>query len=288
MVYAEYLTFMQELCADLLGLYLYQDYLEVIFFIFVTYQCLSWLKQDHTKHLVFASYSYFSLFAFSYYFSCTILFSTLLMLTPVCLMLCIIIHQRQLQKNFVLPSTKYATTKTIPHKNWIDTLIQSCLIASHHNKHISCILERNDHIHSLLHAPFVLQLPIQKDITDLLLASTNIHDHSLLWANHSGMIQSINVSWSSFLLNELFITSKTDSSIIHHEAATLLTQKTDALVFEINTTKDTNTIWYQGKCMQHVTVQQLLIFVKEVLHHTQPPKPSIKRKNHDQTTHTTS
>ncbi len=288
MDYAQYLTFLQEFGADILGLYLYQDYLEVIFFTFVIYRCLMWLKQDHTKHLVFASYSYFSCLTLSYYFSCTILFSTLLILAPVCLMLCVILHQKQLQKNFVLPSTKHTSIKTMPHKNWIDTLIQSCLIASHHNKHISCIIERNDHIHSLLQTKFILQLPVQKDITDLLLASTNIHNHSLLWTNQSGIIQSINVSWSSFLIQELFVTPQTDSYIMHDEAAILLTQKTDALVFEINTTKNNNTIWYQGKCMQNMTTHQLLVFVKEILQYTDSPKSSIKRKNHDKTNHASS
>lgn len=286
MAYTQYFSYFYELCADLLGLYLYQDYIEVCLFIFAVYKGLTWLKQDHTKHLVMGSYLYFFLLSSSYYLSCNILFSTLLTLAPVCMMLCIIIHQKQLQKNFVLASTKHSSPKTVPHKNWIDTLIQSCLIASHHNKHITCIIERNDHIHSLLQAPFVLHLPIQKSITDLLLASNNLSAQTLLWVNQSGMIHSINVTWHSFLTNELLlVNAKTNTTTLNHEAATLLSQKTDAVVFEINAA-NTNTIWYQGKCMQNITVQQLLVFAKEILNYQN--QISNQRKSDDKTNHASS
>lgn len=282
MFYDQYVTFFQEFCTELLGLYLYQDYIEVLVFIAIIYKALMWLKQDHTKHLVLASYSYFTLLSCSYYLSCTILFSTLLLLTPALIMFFIVTHQKQLQKNFVLPSNKYITPATTPDKNWLDGLIQSCLIASHQQKHMICILERNDSLQALLHAPFMLQVPIKQDITNLLLASSNITSHSLLWIHQSGTIQSINVSWSSFLTSEL-IPRSPNAMTNTYDAAQLVTQKTDAIIFEINAAADTHTIWYQGKCIKQVTVQQLLLFVKEIVQYPHLHQPTkSKRKQNDQ------
>lgn len=282
MSFHELLLFLQELGANLLGLYLYQDYIEVTLFILATYKTLTWLKQDHTKQLVLGSYAYFCTLSLSYYFSCTILFSTLLVLTPALIAFAIIIHQKQLQRNFILPSKKYVTPQAIPHKNWFNILIQSCLQVSHQQKHITCIIERTDHLFALLQAPFVLQLPIQQDITKLILSSNSVNNDSILWINQSGIMHSINVVWKPLLIEETFISDQTKQSVINHEAATLLTAKTDALVFEINASTNTHTIWYQGKCMQNTTVQELLLFVKEVLRFTHTPKSLIKRNVNDQ------
>lgn len=282
-MYNTYLfTYITEFFSELLGLYTIQDYIEVIFFVTVVHQTSMWLKQDHTKHLLLGAYSYCALAAFSYATSCTILLSTLVCLLPAGIIFWIVIHQKQLQKNFVLPSKKYFTPTTTPQKNWLDSLIQSCLIASHRKKNITCIIEYNNTLTSLLHSPYMLHLPIQQEITNLILSSEHVTNQSVLWANQSGIIQSVNVTWNTFLKNEILVKTEDDLSL-QHEAALLITQKTDALIFSINTTTDAHTIWYQGKCLHQISVKQLLLFIKNKSYQQPSSHNALKKgTRHDQ------
>lgn len=277
MFYHQWAGYITEFCSEMLHIYSWQDYIEIAFFIFITHQALQWLKQDHTKHLLATSYAYFTMLFMSYYFNCTTLFTTALFVAPAYMVFCIVVHQKQLQKNFVLPSKKFFTPVTTPQKNWLETLIQSCLITANHKQHITCIIERNDNLQVLLQAPFNLELPIQEDIANLLLASNNIHADSICWVHQSGVIHSINVRWSSFLTNQILVQPANTAQALTHEAALLLSQKTDALVFDISTTNDLHTIWYQGNCMKRLTMPQLLMFIKKVLNEPQTNTEVIKK-----------
>ncbi|MBM18138.1 MAG: hypothetical protein CL947_03685 [Epsilonproteobacteria bacterium] len=280
MLYEQLLTHIKEFGAELLGLYLIQDYFEIIFFILITYKFLSWLKQDNTQQLLFTFYTYFSLITITYFSSCSILFSTLLYFGPVYIVFCIIAHQKQLQKNFVLPSKKYFTPTTIPEKNWLASLVQSCLQASHKQKNIFCIIEKNYNLSALLQTKYMLQLPVQKDIINLLLTSQDVQNNTLLWVHHSGLIQSINAKWNDLIINEMLIEPK-DTTTLNHEAALIMTQKTDTLIFSIDTISDTHTVWYGGKCLKQVSVQQLLNFTEKTLYDVATNTSIIQKRNPD-------
>lgn len=278
----QYLTLLKDFFTQTLNVYTMQDCLEVCTFSYISYKSLIWLKQDHTKNLLLSFYSYLGLLLFAHLSSCTILFHTLLLSAPICIIFVMIIHQKQLQKNFVLSSKTHINLQTTPTKNWLESLLQSCLLVSHQNKNIICIIERSQHLQSLLQAPYLLQAPIKQDLTNLLLASNKISDPCLLWIHESGSIQSINVSWSDTLINELIIKPHNTLSLFH-EAALLLTEKTDAIIFSIHTDTDTHTIWYKGSCIKQNTVQQLLQFMNKILKTPTLSSALLKeRNNHDQ------
>ena len=258
----QYLKYIIEFNEQILGLYYIQDFLEVAIFISLTYKCLTWLKQDNTKNLLLGSYLYISLVVFSYLTSCNILFFTLMLAMPICILFVLVIHQKQLQKNFLLSSKTNIVLTSTPQNNWLESFIQSCLISSHNKKDLTCIIERSQNLQPLIKSPFILNLPIQKEITNLILASSKINDQSLFWINESGTIQSINVEWSDLLLSELII-KPNNNSTLSNEAAILLTQKTDALIFSIHTLSDTHTIWYKGTCIKQATIPQLLKFINK-------------------------
>lgn len=287
MFYQDFFIYFFTMCTQTLGLYSIQDYIELLVFIVIIYKTLNWLKQDHTNNLLLGSYAYFAMLLFSYSSNCTILFSTLLFAMPLCIMFALIAHQKQLQKNFILSTKQQFVSTSLPQKNWIENVIQSCLIACHHNKTIVCIIERSQDLNPLLQTPFLLHIPIQQDIVSFLLASTKVTDNSMLLIHESGIIQSINVTWSQLLLNELII-QPTNSKNLTHEAALILTQKTDALLFTISTNTDHHTIWYQGACLKQTTIQQLLIYIKNILSTTHVPVLLKKRINHDQSSSFTS
>ncbi|HSW76575.1 MAG TPA: hypothetical protein VLG50_05995 [Candidatus Saccharimonadales bacterium] len=251
-----------EFCAQQLGLYTYQNYIELCLFVIVTYKSLTWLKSDHTKPLLLYTYAYCALFFTSYYLSCNILFFTMLLCSPAFIIFCMIAHQRQLQKNFVTSSLKYITPKTIPNKNWFEILTRSCLLASYQKKQIICVVQRTDHLETLLHAPYELHLPIQQEITQLLFSSTALDNPTIVWAQDCGIIHSINVTWQKNVTQELLLLNEKN---IHHMASTLLTKKTDAFIFLIDATTHKHALWYQGKCLQLLTIDQLLKCGKEIM-----------------------
>ena len=270
-------TYLFEFCGQQLGLYTYQNYIELSLFIMVTYKSFTWLKSDHTKPLLLYSYGYFALLFTSYYLSCIILFYTMLLFAPALIIFCIVIHQKQLQKNFVLSSSKHLTPETIPHKNWLEVLTRSCLLASYQKKQIMCVVERKDHLGALLQAPYMLHLPIQQEITDLLLSSTALANPTILWVQRSGIIHSINVMWQKNLTQELLLLDEKD---MHQQAAALLTKKTDAFIFLINASSNQHALWYQGKCLQLITIDQLLKCAKEIMHDRQQPYTQDIKGNH--------
>lgn len=256
-------SFLQEFGADKLGLYTLQNYIEILVFSFVIYKILRWLQQDPTKHLILYVYGYASLMIVSQLSGCITLFWTMFILLPVAIMTCIIIHQKQLQKNFILASSKDLTPQTMPTTNWLDLFIRSTLLTSYKNKQLYCIIERTDHLAALLHAPCNLYLPLQKNIIDLILASNALENPSILWLTDSGIINSVNVSWQKILTNEILTTQHQS---MHQSEIILLTAKTDALVFSIDPSNKLAMIWYQGKSMHKLTIDQLMKSCKEILY----------------------
>lgn len=263
-------SYIKEFCADQLGLYCYQNYIEVMVLSFLIYLGLRWLQQDHTKHLVLYVYGYSFIMVSSYLLSCTILFWIMFTTLPIFLITNIVIHQKQLQKNFMVASSKQITTHTIPSKNWFDVLIRSCLLASYHNKQIICIIERSQPVSSLLQTPYQLNVPIQHDIIELLFSSNALHTPCLLWINQSGNIISINSGWKQTVQDQLFATTSTEQ---HIEAIKMAIQRTDALIFSVDTSTHLATLWYQSKTLQNITIDQLLTFGKQILQLSTITKP---------------
>ena len=256
-------SFIPEFCADKLGLYTLQNYIEVFVFSFVIYKMLRWLQQDPTKHLILYAYGYASVMIASYLTGCITLFWTLFICMPVAIMTCIIIHQKQLQKNFILASSKDLTPHTLPTKNWLDLFIRSMLLAAYQNKQLYCIIERSDHLAPLLHAPCNLYLALQQNIIDLILTSNALENPSIVWLTDFGIINSVNASWQKILTNEIL---STDNPSKHHTEIILLTAKTDALVFSIDPVTKLAMLWYQGKSMHKLTIDQLMKSCKEILY----------------------
>lgn len=254
-------TYLQEFCADQLGIYCYQNYIEIFIFSVVIYKMLRWLQQDHTKHLILYVYAYATFMIGSYIFTYTTLCLTMFLVMPLAIMMCIIAHQKQLQKNFILASNKDLTPYTLPTKNWMDLLMRSCLLASYQNKQIFCIIERTDHLASMLTNSCNLYLPIQQEILDLILSSNALHTPSIMWITESGIINSVNATWKETVLDELLHADN------HHQAAIkLITSKTDAIVWSIDPTTRLATFWHQGKSLQQITIDQLMTSCKQILY----------------------
>lgn len=263
---------LHEFGADQLGLYTFQNYIEVAVFSFIMYKILAWLAQDHTKHLLLYVYAYATIMMTSYATSCTTLFWTMFLCIPIAMLASIVLHQKQLQKNFILASSKNLTPHTMPAKNWLGLFIRSCLLAAYQKKQLFCIIQRSDHLEPILHNHCPLHLVLQQNIIDLILSSSAINNPSVIWLTQKGILNTVNATWKETLSNQIL------SSHAHHNHAeiTLLTSKTDALVWSIDPTSKMAMLWYQGTFMQQLTIDQLIKSCQQILNQKIQNQPLIK------------
>ncbi len=252
---------LQEFCADQLNLYTLQNYIEVFIFSFVIYKILLWLAQDHTKHLLLYTYGYITLMMTSYATSCTTLFWTMFLCIPIAMLASIVLHQKQLQKNFILASSKHITPDSISANNWFELFVRSCLLATYQKKHLYCIIERNSHLTPILHAPTKLNLALGQNSIDLILSSNALNNPSLIWLDQFGTLHTVNATWKETLTNQILSSHEKK----HYAEIHLLTSKTDALVWSIDPTTKMGMLWYQKTFLQQLTMDQLIKSSQKIL-----------------------
>ncbi len=270
---------LQEFGADQLGLYSVQNYIEVIVLSFVLYKILHWLEQDHTKHLLLYVYAYAALMIASYATSCTTLFWIMFVSIPLATITAIILHQKQLQKNFIFASSKNLTPYTMPAKNWLGLFVRSCLLTAYQKKQLFCIIERTQHLAPVLHSPVHLHLAIQQNVIDLILSSNALQNSSLIWLSESGILLTVNATWKETITNQILSAhQKTNYAEI-----ALLTNKTDALVWSIDPTTKMAMLWYQNSFMQQLTIDQLMKSCQQILNQ----KTEIQPLSQEGTIHAT-
>lgn len=248
-----------------LQIYSAADCLEIICFIFAAFKISSWLNKDHTKPLLLYFYSYFALLFCSYFFQLTTVYQVMLVTAPIYFVLLIVYHTKNLQKNFIISQHKPLTPATSIHKEWVETLVRSCLIASHHKKSISCIIEQYDNLETLINKPFTLNIPIQKQIIDILLESVSFDNNKLITVNRDGIMISINAEWSDLVMNELIFTQISED-LLQKEYAKIITAKTDGIVIHIDSQHQHHFVAKEGKIIENITIDQALKLIKNLLY----------------------
>lgn len=263
-----------------LQIYSFTDCAEILFFIGATFKISSWLNKDHTKPLLLYFYSYFATLFSAYFFQLTTVYQLMLVTAPIYFVLLIVHHQKNLQKNFIISKNKPLTPAKSIHKEWLETLIRACLVASHQRKNITCIIEQCDSLETLIDQPFVLDIPIQKKIIDMLLESVSYDNTKLITVNRHGIILSINASWSDLIMNELIFTQIHERQL-PKEYAKVVTAKTDAILVHINSEHQHHFIAHQGKIVESVTIDQALKLIKNLLHKKDNENSLSQGINHD-------
>lgn len=256
------------------------DCLEIIFFIFAAFKISSWLNKDHTKPLLLYFYSYFTTLFCAYFFQLTTVYQVLLVTAPIYFVLLIVHHQKNLQKNFIISKNKPLTPAQSIHKEWLETLVRACLVASHHKKNVTCIIEQHDNLETLIDKPFTLDITIQKQIIDMLLESVSFDKNKLITVNRNGTIVSINAQWSDLVINEL-IFNKIPEHLLQKEYAKIITAKTDAILMHIDSEHQHHFVANQGKIIENLTIDQTLKLVKNILHSKDNEKSLSRGINHD-------
>jgi hypothetical protein len=204
----------------------------------------------------------------------------MLVTAPICFVLLIVHHQKNLQKNFIISKHKPLTPAKSVHKEWLETLMRACLVASHHKKNITCVIEQFDSLETLIDKPFSLDIPIQKQIIDILLESVSYDNTKLIAVDRSGTILSINAAWSDLVINELIFTQIPEHQL-PKEYAKIITLKTDAILIHINSEHQHHFVAHQGKIIENITIDQALKLIKNLLHKKDNENSLSQGINHD-------
>src|SRR5690349_10323754 len=97
---ATILSYLQQFGAEQFTLYTYQNYIEILVLSILVYKSLRWLQADHTKPMILYVYLYSGIMIFSQLINATILFWVLAIGAPIAIIICIIAHQKNIQKYF--------------------------------------------------------------------------------------------------------------------------------------------------------------------------------------------
>ena len=241
----------------------YKDLLEIMFFSSCIYYFSVWLKQDRTKNLLFPFYCFCVVTLLASTFHLQTVSSFLLFYGPVIVLLFILVHQEQLQRNFVtLHNIK--PQKDLATKNWVETVIQSTLRARTKNKTIRVIIEHTDSLSSCITAPFRLETEMQSSLLNMLLDSPSFDQEKMIWLSSAGKLIAINGSWSQNAQKE-WIAQELKETDAWLTDTLLFTTKTDALAFSCTPETNGFTICAQGKVIEEVSAAQSLRIIGHFL-----------------------
>lgn len=250
----------------------YRDIVEILFFAAAVYYIQLWLKKDKTRNLILGFYIYCALFCASYYADLPVLRFVLFVFAPAVAMLFIILHQETLQKNFIMLSNPAVPLDDKGH--WINELVTCSLTALNRHKDIIIVLERNDHLKSIIHAPYFIYAELKRDVFDILLEKQMAGNEYMIWINQQGKIVSINSSWKT-QLDEEWLTKEVEQMHLWKQQALHISSKTDALVLKINPLSRSFDIVNHGKVVEGMNAEAVTTYLKKQLTRGKRPERAV-------------
>jgi hypothetical protein len=142
---------------------------------------------------------------------------------PTASMLFILLHQEQLQKNFITMTHK-KSMPTIQH-DITAALLQIGLHNSLRKKSSFFIIEGNQNLDSLMHTSLPMHIPVQTELINALCSSSVYQEHTALWFHFDGTIKGINTYIPHLYKNQQPHTMQTQQ-----ETAAILSAKTDCFM----------------------------------------------------------
>ena len=238
-----------------------RDGIEILFFSSVIYYFQLWLRKDTEHNLLDIFYLYCFLFFGAHYVELPVMRIVLFLSAPAMIVLFLIFHQETLQKNFVKLSKG---PPLLEGSHWVDELIKCCLMAVNRHKEIILVIERNDHLKSLIHAPYYIYAELKKDVFDILLEKHKAGNDTMIWINQQGKMVAINSTWRN-QIDETWISSEAQHMHPWKQQSLFITSKTDALVFKINPLARNFDLVTQGRLVEGMKADQIASFLKKYL-----------------------
>lgn len=250
---------------QLLSIFMFKDYVEILFFSTLIYSLSRWLLYDYTKKLIPYLYGYLTLFIFAHYYECTTITFFLLLTIPGAIGTFILMHQETLQKNLI--GLKNISSPIKAHSDWTESLMQTVLYQINRKKDMLCIIEKTDDLSSFIAPLFALETPLSSDFLTILCDSPSYNHTSMLWITHNGIMKGINSTW-----NTQAATTHSQS----HEITRLYTQTNDALFFHAHALTNQATVIINGSIEKNYSMFQL----HQLIHKHRTSNISLKKGIH--------
>lgn len=144
----------------------------------------------------------------------------------------------------------------------IDELIQCAQTALKKRKETIIIVEGNDTLKDLIHAPYFIYAEFKQDVFEILLEKQAPGTDYLIWINHHGKIVSINSDWKT-PLNDERISEEIEHMHAWKQHALYVSRKTDALILKINPFSQTFDVVSQGHIVVGLNMEALISNLKQ-------------------------
>lgn len=129
------------------GLFQWQDFYSLLIVVICVYKFLNFLSSHRTANLLAYSYVLYLNMIFAYFINCQTIFNFLVHATPVILIILILMHQKNLQKNWLGVGVAKVEKNNLL---WLDEISKILIWAKHHNYFPIILIEQFDNLESIL------------------------------------------------------------------------------------------------------------------------------------------
>lgn len=244
-----------------LGLFFgFKDVLEIILLSLPIYAFSTWLIADTNKQLLLSFYGYCAVLLLSFAFGLQTLGFALLVAAPAALLLCIALHQKTLQKNFVTFKKMVPAESTV--SSWHESLIRECLVVANNNKDITCVIEQRDAVEPYLASSVHLQCTIDHATLSFITASAQYQEESMLIFSATGNLLAVNALWkmptsASWLSGAINLEKLVEYNTLFYST------HFDAVTLTLSHKKRLFTVIFDGKKHENLSASQTLALLKK-------------------------
>lgn len=247
----------------------WRDIVEISFFSLIVYGIQLWLCQDNQKPLLGYWYGYCGMWVVAYFLNFSTIACALCMFLPAAITIFVLIHQRTLQKNYVMLQS--ITSLQINNDDWLDQVMKTALSIINSNKPFWCIIEHKDSLKTMVKTDLVVDATVTKAMLSLLLENITLSHKKCLWITTQGTICGINATWSC-PADAIFVDT---IGLEWQQDAIFFTGLTDALMLYVDPCKRTCTIAAEGRIVENITAQEAYSYIKK---HQRKPNVSKKKE----------
>lgn len=235
----------------------WKDLVEVAFFVSAFYYFSTWLSKDKSKNLVLWFYGYSSLLILTHFTKLTNVNQFLIAAFPAAIMLFFMLHQRELQKNFVTFQNIKPKFKNL---DWIDIILRAAVTAMDNNKQFLCLIEGKDSLKGFINTSLRADSELNESLIDVLIKSPLFSQEKIVWVSN-GKLLAINAEWD-LESKKVWVAEKSKLEEWKQNGI-LFSSKTDAIIFKAYPGKRCFDIIAKGKISECVTVNNGLSIINQ-------------------------
>jgi DNA integrity scanning protein DisA with diadenylate cyclase activity len=235
----------------------WKDAVEIAFFVSTFYYFSAWLAKDKTKNLVMGFYGYSTLVVLTHFINLSNVNYLLIAAFPAAIMFLFLVHQKELQKNFI---TFQNIKPKVKNLDWIDIILRAAVTAVDNNKHFLCLIEGKDSLKGFINTEMRADSELNESLIDVLIKSPMFNQDKIVWVSN-GKLLAINADWD--IENKKVWVAEKSKLEEWKQNGILFSSKTDAIIFKAYPDKRCFDIIARGKISEQVTINNGLSIINQ-------------------------